>query len=68
MNEQPRLQPWEWARATRARDDAHFERRVRRCESIEHVRAAVKHEAERTRGARQERVARLNERIQMLSE
>jgi len=62
----PQLQPWEWARAMRGYNDAHFERYVRRCESIEHLRAAVKHEAERTRGTRQERVGRLNERIQTL--
>jgi len=64
----PKLQPWEWARAMSAYVDDTHARKVRECESIEHLRKAVRYEAERQRGARPERVGRLNKRIQTLSE
>jgi hypothetical protein len=61
----PQLPPWSWGRATAAYNAEWFERRIRRCDSIEHLRAAVKREADRHE-TRPDRVARINQRIQEL--
>ena len=47
----------------------HFEIRVSRCRRIEHLRAAVKAEANRlNRDPRPERIARINQRINELQQ
>ena len=57
----PRTPPRDWKRALAAVDDEHFGYRVEDCDSARHLKAAVAYEAENY--GRQERIARLNQRL-----
>jgi len=50
-----------------AYDDAHFARRLQQESNAERLRAAVAYEIERPQPTRQERIARLNQRIKTVS-
>ena len=63
----PAAPPETWAKAKRAQTDDYALPSMRRCHSVDHLRAAVAAEADRPE-PRQARIAEANTRIQRLKE
>lgn len=62
------LPPEQWGRMLGGYTDEAFKRKLYKCDDVERLRAAIEHEIERHGDTRQERIAKLNQRIASVRE